>query len=63
MPDTRVPKFKNPNHLINYGGQTIGAHNINRELYEELVKVAPAHADLFDLVEDTKKLPKEKSSE
>lgn len=50
----KLIKFKDPAALINYGGRQIGPHNITEELYEELVKVAPSHADLFEVVEEEK---------
>jgi hypothetical protein len=60
----KVPKLKNPDSLIQYGGRTIGTHNITLELYEELVRIAPGHADLFDLVEEeVKETPKRKATE
>lgn len=48
----RTITFKNPEHRINIGGQTIGPHNITPELYDYLVQVGPSHADLFNVVED-----------
>lgn len=51
-------KFKDPSALINYGGRQIGPHNITEELYEELVKVAPSHADLFEVIEKEEKAAK-----
>lgn len=45
--------FKNPDSPINLpGGRVIGAHNITEEIYEELLRIAPAHADLFDVEEE-----------
>lgn len=48
----RVIKFKNPESHINIGGQVIAPHNITPELYDYLIEIAPAHADLFIVTED-----------
>ena len=45
-------KFKNPESNINIGGQIIAPHNLTVELYDYLVKLAPAHADLFDVTDE-----------
>jgi hypothetical protein len=51
--------LKNPGSPINLpGGRTIGNHNITEEIYEELVAIAPAHADLFDVSEAKEPAPK-----
>lgn len=49
----KIIKFKNPESPINLpGGRVIGQHNITEALYEELVRMAPAHADLFEVTEE-----------
>lgn len=56
----KVPKFKNPEHTINFGGRIVAPHNITLPLYEEMVAKAPSFADQFDLVEEEE--PKEKKA-
>ncbi len=48
----KIIKFKNPLSPINLpGNRVIGPHNITEELYNELIAIAPAHADLFEVTE------------
>lgn len=47
----RKIEFKNPNDTIHCGGQVIHQGNITPEKYDELVKLAPSHADLFNVIE------------
>jgi hypothetical protein len=45
--------LKNPLSPINLpGGRVIGNHNITEAIYEELLAIAPAHADLFIIEEE-----------
>lgn len=39
-------------HHINVGGRIITANDLTPELYDELIKLAPSHADLFDVTEE-----------
>ena len=43
--------FKRPDEQIKIGGQVIGAWNITPEKYDELVAIAPGHADHFNVIE------------
>lgn len=50
----KIITLKNPASPINLpGGRVIGNHNITEEIYDELIRIAPAHADLF-IVKDAK---------
>ena len=55
----RTIKFKTEGGSINIGGRTIRQCDITPELYDELVAIAPAHADLFDVTEEKEKPAKE----
>lgn len=59
----KIITLKNPNSPINLpGGRVIGNHNITEEIYDELVRIAPAHADLF-IVKDAKEKESTKPDE
>lgn len=50
----KIITLKNPASPINLpGSRVIGNHNITEEIYDELIRMAPAHADLFDVTEET----------
>ena len=51
----RIIQFKRPEDTINCGGQVIHQGNITPEKYDELVKIAPAHADHFNVIEEEEK--------
>lgn len=48
-------KFKRADDTINVGGQQISQHNITEELYDYLVKIAPSHADHFEVIDEETK--------
>jgi hypothetical protein len=48
----RKIQFKREGDTINCGGQVIHQGNITPEKYDELVKIAPAHADHFDVIDE-----------
>lgn len=58
-------KFKTLGNQINIGGRIIAGHNLTEEVYDELIRIAPSHADLFEVIEepDVKSASKPKKSE
>lgn len=55
----RKVRFKKQDDTIHCGGQVIHQGNITPEKYDELVKIAPAHADLFIVTDVPAKAQKE----
>jgi hypothetical protein len=51
--------FKNPNDTLYCGGQVIHQGNITPEKFDELVAIAPGHADHFIVTEVSDKPEKE----
>jgi hypothetical protein len=58
----KIIKFKHEGASLNIGGRVIRQHDMNEQVYDELVKIAPAHADLFDVTEAPAEVKETKSS-
>jgi molybdopterin biosynthesis enzyme MoaB len=50
----KLVTFKPAHHVLTVGGRTITSADLTPELYDELIKISPNFAELFDVIEETK---------